>query len=447
MSSIKKMSLTNWILLALAFGLLLGTFLHYLTPESLRDSSLALLKASGTNLDLFAQLSKEASQHWINFYFVDGLFSLGAEIFIRTLKMLVVPLVFVSLVCGTASLGDPKKLGRIGGKTLGLYILTTALAVTLALIAASLAGVGKGLASLGPIGAFKAPEAPSLLAVIVDMVPSNPFEAMVQGNMLQVIFFALIFGFSMSLVGDRAEQIQRLFLATNDIIMQMITLLMYFAPIGVFCVVAKVLAENGLDSIVSLFRYFFLTLAVLTFHVVAVYGGLLKFIARLSPLTFVKKIRPIAALAFSTASSNATLPLTLESVEKDFGVDNSIASFAIPLGATVNMDGTAIMQGVATVFIANAMGIDLTFPQFLVVILTATLASIGTAGVPGVGMITLAMVLNQVGLDQNYILLLLPVDRLLDMCRTVVNVTGDVVVSCLVAKSEGKLDEACFQKT
>ena len=359
--------------------------------------------------------------------------------------MLVVPLVFVSLVCGTSSLGDPKKLGRVGGKTVALYMLTTAIAITLALSISSIMGVGEG-AKIATDTAFKAAEGKPLTQVLINIFPSNPIRAMADGTMLQIIFFSILFGLSLTLIGEKGKQVSQLFTATNEVIMKMITLLMTFAPFGVFCIVAKVFGEKGVDPIADLFKYFFVMVFILLLHATGVYGGLLKVLSGLNPLRFFENMRPAIMTAFSTASSNATIPVTLNTVEKNLGVDNSVASFTIPLGATVNMDGTAIMQGVATVFIANAAGIDLSMTDFLMVILTATFASIGTAGVPGVGMITLTMVLHQVGLPVEGILLLLPVDRLLDMCRTSVNICGDAAVTCIVAKSEGQLDKDIFDK-
>ena len=414
---VKKLSLTAWIMIAMISGIVVGLIVHHLLP---------------TGTPLYTVV-------------VENIFGTGAAIFIRTLKMLVVPLVFVSLVCGTSSLGDPKKLGRVGGKTVILYMITTALAITMAIFFASLAGVGHG-ANIVAESTFQAKESVPLTQVIINMFPSNPIRAMADGTMLQVIFFAGLFGLSLTLVGEPGKTIAQFFNSANAVIMQMITILMTFAPIGVFCVVAKVFGEKGVDPVADLAKYFFVMVIVLTLHAVGVYGGMLKLLAGLNPLRFFENMRPAAMTAFSTASSNATIPVTLTTAEKNLGVHNSVASFTVPLGATINMDGTAIMQGVATVFIANAAGIDLSLTDFLMVILTATFASVGTAGVPGAGMITLAMVLQQVGLPEKGILLLLPVDRLLDMFRTSVNICGDAAVTCIVAKSAGQLDKKVFDQ-
>lgn len=413
----KKISLTSWIFIALISGLLVGLAIHHF---ALPESALSQL-------------------------LLEDIFGAGAAIFIRSLKMLVVPLVFVSLVCGTSSLGDPQKLGRVGFKTVALYMVTTALAISLAIILASLFDVGSS-SKIAMDGDFQAATAKPLSQVIVDIFPSNPIRAMADGIMLQVIFFAVLFGLSLTLIQEKGKILGDFFVATNDVIMKMVTILMGFAPIGVFCVVAKVFGEQGIDPIIGLFKYFVVMIIALSLHALGVYGGLLKIFTGLNPLRLFENMRPPIMTAFSTASSNATIPVTMKTVEKNLGVDNGIASFTIPLGATINMDGTAIMQGVATVFIANAAGIDLTLADFLMVILTATFASIGTAGVPGVGMITLAMVLQQVGLPEKGILLLLPVDRILDMCRTAVNICGDAVVTCIVAKTENQLDKDVFNQ-
>lgn len=264
--------------------------------------------------------------------------------------------------------------------------------------------------------------------------------------MLQIIVFALLFGLAISKAGEHGVRVRTFFDDLNEVIMQMVHILMDLAPYGVFCLLAALFADIGLDVLGSLASYFFAVVAVLLIHAVVVYGSLLIFLGRLNPLVFLKKMRPVQLFAFSTSSSNATLPVTLDVVEHRLGVDNSVAAFTVPLGATINMDGTAIMQGVATVFIAQAYGVDIGLSGYLTVIATATLASIGTAGVPGVGLIMLAMVLQQVQLPVEGIALIIGVDRLLDMLRTAVNVTGDATVSCLVAKSENALNEDIYAR-
>jgi Na+/H+-dicarboxylate symporter len=375
---------------------------------------------------------------WIEDFLVNGVLHVGGSIFLASLKLLVVPLVFVSLVCGTAALDDVARLGRVGVKTLGLYLVTTAIAVSLALIAATIVQPGAGF-ELDSDASFQAQAAPSLAEVFIDLFPTNPIQAMADGNMLQIIVFAGLFGIALTLSGEPGKRLLNFFGDLNSVIMRLVMLLMSVAPYGVFCLIAKVFALQGFAAMLPLLQYFFLVLGVLVLHALITYSSLLRTLAGVNPIAFFRKMRDPIALAFSTASSNATIPVTLETVEHKLGVKNSIASFTIPLGATVNMDGTAIMQGVATGFIAQAYGIDLLPIDYLMVVLTATLASIGTAGVPGVGLIMLAMVLRQVNLPVEGIALVLGVDRLLDMVRTAVNVTGDASVSCIVAASEGEL--------
>lgn len=415
-SKITKLGLTSKILL----GMLLGFFV-----------GMVLFSVGDVAADAFS----------VKDFLVSSIFDAGGQIFVATLKMLVVPLVVVSLICGTAALGDPKKLGRVGLKTLSLYLLTTAIAISIAMGLALLIGPGKGVDISAPAAVISINEAPSLKEVIIGIVPDNPFKAMVDGNMLQVIFFSLLFGLSLALIKPTySEKLLRTFNNTNEVIMRMIMILMEFAPIGVFCLVAKVFAEQGLQMFAELALYFGVVVLALLMHFFFSYPTLLFILSRLSPAPLLKKLKRPLLFAFSTSSSNATLPVTLETMEQDIGVDRSIASFTIPLGATINMDGTAIMQGVATVFIANAYQVDLMLSDYLMVILTATLASIGTAGVPGVGLIMLAMVLKQVGLPVEGIGIVMAVDRLLDMMRTCVNICGDAVITTIVAKSENYLD-------
>ncbi len=357
--------------------------------------------------------------------------------------MLVVPLVFISLVVGTCSLSDPKKLGRLGGKSILLYLSTTAIAITVAISLALLVSPGGGVA-IPTTATFDAQQAPTLAQVIISMFPTNPINAMASGKMLQVIVFALLFGIAMALSGDAGKRCAKVFEDLNTVVLKLVTLLMNLAPYGVFCLMAKLFTTIEMDLIVELGKYFLVVVAALLIHAFVNYSILLKVLTGLSPLTFLAKMKDACMFAFSTSSSSATMPVTLETATKKLGAHNSVASFTVPLGATINMDGTAIMQGVATVFIAQVFAVDLTLSDYLMVILTATLASVGTAGVPGVGLIMLAMVLNQVGLPVEGIAIIMGVDRLLDMTRTAVNVTGDCMVTCVVAKSEGELDIDVF---
>ncbi|MDN2661950.1 dicarboxylate/amino acid:cation symporter [Psychromonas sp. 14N.309.X.WAT.B.A12] len=416
MTAIKqKMSLTKKVLIGMGIGILTGFLIR----------------------------SVLADVDFVQDYIVNGLFYVGGKIFIATLKMLVVPLIFISLVCGTSSLKDMSTLGRLGGKTLAFYMATTAIAITLAIFMANIFEPGVGV-DLAQATTYATKDAPSLGDVIINMFPTNPINAMAAGNTLQIIVFAILFGIAISASGSAGQRISAIFFDLNTVIMKLVVMLMKIAPYGVFFLMAKLFSEIGLDAIFNLINYFLVITAALVIHAVVTYSAFFKAFTGLSPIIFFKKMETAISFAFSTSSSNATIPATLETTTKRLGVNNKVASFTVPLGATINMDGTAIMQGVATVFIAQAFNIDLTLSDYVAVILTATLASIGTAGVPGVGIIMLAMVLNQVGLPVEGIAMLLGVDRLVDMIRTAVNITGDSVVTCIVAKSEGEMDVNVF---
>ena len=376
-------------------------------------------------------------------WIVDNIFDVIGKVFVLSLKLLVVPLVFFSLVCGSASMGEDVKMGQVAFKTIALYLVTTAIAVSLALTIANIVDPGVGI-NTAEAANYVAKAAPSFKDVFIGIFPSNPFQAMVEGNMLQVIVFAILVGVAILQAGESGKTVLRGCQMISDVIMRMVAILMNLAPYGVFCLLAKLFTSQGFSAIINLALYFGTIVFVLFLHASVVYTSLFALLTRLNPLTLFKNMRPALLFAFSTSSSNATMPITLNVARTRVGAHNSIASFTIPLGATVNMDGTAIMQGIATVFIAQAYGLDLTMSEYLAVVATATLASIGTAGVPGVGLITLAMVLQQVGLPVEGIGLIIGVDRLLDMMRTVVNVSGDGMVTAVVADSEGLLDRDVF---
>lgn len=413
---IDRAALTRNILLGMVAGLLLGSVIH------------------AANL---------AADNPLLVYGVNGLIDIGGKAFIASLKLMVVPLVFFSLACGASNLSDSSSIGRIGLKTIVLYLITTAIAVSLALSVANIVNPGLGM-SLVTDSNFVPKESPSLKAVILSIVPTNPIQAMAEGNMLQIIVFAILMGVAIARCGAPGERIRASLTDWNEIIMRLILMLMWVAPAGVFCLMLTLFSNMGFTAIADLIGYFLTVAGVLLLHFVLTYSMMVRFVAGLNPIDFYRQFSPVMAYAFSTSSSNATLPMTLETVEHRLGVRNEVASFTVPLGATINMDGTAIMQGVATVFIAQAYNIDISMTGYLMVVLTATLASIGTAGVPGVGLITLALVLDQVGLPVEGIALIIGVDRLLDMIRTAVNVSGDAMVSTLVARSEDKFDEEIF---
>ena len=408
--------LTRNIVIAMVAGLMFGSVLYWIGAE----------------------------EGFISTYLINGVFDFGGKIFIASLKLLVVPLVFFSLACGASNLSDGSSMGRIGVKTLALYLLTTAIAITLALTIATTINPGLGI-DLVTTAQYVAKEPPPLKQVLIDIFPTNPLRAMVDGNMLQVIVFAILIGVAISRCGEPGARVRATLNDWNEIVMRLVMMLMVVAPAGVFCLMVTLFAKMGLGAIADLITYFMTVVLVLLVHFSLTYSALVRVLAGLNPFIFYKRFAPVMAYAFSTSSSNATLPITLETVEHRLGVKKEVASFTVPLGATINMDGTAIMQGVATVFIAQAYNIDISLTGYLMVILTATLASIGTAGVPGVGLITLALVLQQVGLPVEGIALIIGVDRLLDMMRTAVNVTGDATVSTIVGRSEDKFDQNVFE--
>jgi Na+/H+-dicarboxylate symporter len=410
------MSLTNQILLSLLLGLVVGV---------------------GISLGL-------SDVQWVQQYVVMGVFAVVGSLFLMLLKMLVVPLVFFSLTSGVVGLKDLSALGRTGGKAFAMFLLTTTLAISSGLLLANLVGIGQSDSiSLESSASVEVQEAPPFTQVLMDIVPENILAALADGNMLQVIFICLFFGTALLHSGAPGQKIAGGIEQLNHVMMSAVELVMKLAPVGVFCLIAKTLATQGFELLLPLAGYIAVTIAVLLLHGWVVIPSLVSFFG-LSPWTFLKKIRPAQVFAFSTASSNATIPVTLECVEEDMGVKNSVASFVVPLGATINMDGTAIMQGIATVFVANLYGLDLGMADYATVVGMSVLASIGTAGVPGVGLIMLAMVFQQVGLPVDGIALILGIDRILDMVRTAVNVTGDAAITCMVARTENGVDMKKF---
>ena len=413
----KKMTLTTKVLIGMGLGILVGLAINF-----------AGLNAEGT---------------FVGDNIVNGLFHIIGKMFVTALKMLVVPLVFFSLITGVLGIGDIGALGKVGAKSFALYMFTTAVAIAIAITIAAVIGIGEG-ANLTTATAFVGKDAPPLSSVLIDIIPSNVVNAMALGKMLQIIFFSILLGISILMVGKKAEPVVKLIEIGNEIMMNMVNIIMAIAPYAVFALIAKAIANLGLGLLADLAGYVLVLIATLMIHLFFTLMTVLKVFSGVNTGMFLKKMRDTQVFAFSTSSSNATIPVTLRTVTERLGVNNSVASFTVPFGATINMDGTAIMQGVATVFIANAYGVDLGITGYLTVILMSVLASIGTAGVPGVGLIMLSMVFTQVGLPVEGIGLILGVDRLLDMVRTAVNVTGDAAVSVIVAKSEGKMDMDVF---
>lgn len=415
----KKMGLTTKIFVGLIGGLILGVILNLWVPNSyFRDTIL-----------------------------VDGVFYVIGNGFIRLMKMLVVPLVFCSLICGSSAIGDTKALGRVGGKTIVFYLVTTALAVTVAIGVASVVRPGIGLdMSAIEAGEVVAAEKVSAADTILNIIPENPIGALADGTMLQIILFALVVGVLLAKMGERAELISNFLNQCNDLMMEMTNLIMGLAPIGVFCMIAKTFSNLGFEAFLPLLKYMGSVLLGLAVQCLIVYMLLLVLFTKLSPMKFLKKFFPVMAFAFSTSTSNATIPINIDTLEEKVGVSRKISSFTIPLGATINMDGTSIMQGVAVVFAAQAYGMQLGASGYLTVIATATLASIGTAGIPSVGLVTLSMVFTSVGLPVEAIMLIMGVDRILDMVRTAVNITGDAVCTTIVAHQNGDLDREVFNR-
>ena len=418
----KKMGLTTKIFVALIAGAIFGMILHYAVPAGhIKDNIL-----------------------------VEGILYIVGQGFIRLMKMLVVPLVFCSIVCGSMAIGDTKKLGTVGVRTLAFYLATTALAICVALAMGNLLDPGVGL-DMSAISANAAEvqtmESTSMAQTILNIIPDNPIGALANGNMLQIIVFALIVGVILAKLGEKTETVGNFFSQFNDVMMEMTMMVMRLAPIGVFCLISRTFAGIGFSAFLPLAKYMIGVLLALAVQCFVVYLGLLKIFSGLNPIKFIKNFFPVMAFAFSTATSNATIPMSIDTLAKKMGVSKRISSFTIPLGATINMDGTAIMQGVAVVFAAQAFGIVLTPVDYVTVIGTATLASIGTAGVPSVGLVTLTMVFNSVGLPVEAIGLIMGIDRILDMARTAVNITGDAVCTTIVAHQNNAIDKEVFKNS
>ena len=372
------------------------------------------------------------------------LFNLGGQIFKNLLLLIVVPLVFFSLVSGISSLSNMVKLGSIASKTVALYLMTTAFAVIIAIFFGWLFNIS---GYDGEVGSFKAPSGEaSLYDTVLNIFPNNIFGAFVENNMLGIVFISILFGIALNLTDDLTDKLSKNFERLNIVFMKIVLIIMSFAPIGVFCLMGSYVMAQGLNIFGDLIQYVLILMFVLFFHLIFTYSIILKIFANLNPIIFFKKMRNVALFAFSTSSSAATIPVTLKTVTDDLGVKKDVSSFVIPVGATINMDGTAIMQGLATMFIASTAGVDLSMVEYLQIVMLAMVASIGAAAVPSAGTITLALILSSLGLPLDAIGLILAVDRILDMIRTSVNVTGDSAVACIVANSENLLDKEVFNK-
>ena len=413
----KKLSLSTIIFIALLTGAIFGILIHYFIPEGyFRDTIL-----------------------------INGILYVLGNGFIRLMQMLVVPLVFCSLVCGAMAIGDTKTLGTVGVKTIIFYLITTALAVCLALSVASLINPGLGMhETVSDTSAAVETTTLNFADTLLNIIPKNIFNSLANGDMLPVIVFALFTGILLASMGNRVSTVANFFSQFNDIMMEMTTAVMKVAPVGVFCLIAKTFAGIGFDAFVPMLKYMGSVILALALQCFVVYQVLLFLFTRLNPFRFIRKFFPVMTFAFSTSTSNATIPLSIDTLFKKIGVSKRISSFTIPLGATINMDGTSIMQGVAVIFIAQAYGIDLTPSALATVVATATVASIGTAGVPSVGLVTLSMVLTSVGLPTEGIALIMGIDRILDMLRTAVNITGDAVCTTIIARQQGAFKKEVF---
>ena len=372
------------------------------------------------------------------------IFNLGGQIFKNLLLLIVVPLVFFSLVSGISSLSNMVKLGSIASKTVILYLTTTAFAVIVAIFFGWIFNIS---GYEGEVGSYIAPSGDAnLYDTVLRIFPNNIFGAFVENNMLGIVFISILFGIALNLTDDLTDKLSKNFERLNIVFMKIVLIIMSFAPIGVFCLMGSYVMDHGLNIFGDLIQYVLILIFVLFFHLVFTYSLILKLFANLNPIIFFKKMRNVALFAFSTSSSAATIPVTLKTVTDDLGVKKDVSSFVIPVGATINMDGTAIMQGLATMFIASTAGVDLSMIEYMQIVLLAMVASIGAAAVPSAGTITLALILSSLGLPLDAIGLILAVDRILDMIRTSVNVTGDSAVACIVANSENLLDREVFNK-
>lgn len=415
MGKMKEISLSNWILIGMILGFIVGVILNlFLTDTFIKDTIL-----------------------------INNVFYLGGNVFIRLMKMLVVPLVFCSIVVGAASISDIRKIGTIGGRAILIYLTTTVLAVTLALVIGSLIQPGHGLNMVASGQSANITINQTITDTILDIIPENPLNSLANGDMLPVIIFGLIVGVILAKLKDEVALVNDFFAQSNHVMMEMASLVMKFAPIGVFCLMAKTFAGLGFEGILPLAKYIICVLIGLAIQALIVYPSMLVMFTRLNPINFFKKFFPVMLFAFSSSSSNATIPLNLEKLS-EMGVSSEISSFTIPLGATINMDGTAIMQGCAVMFAAQAYGIDLGMTGLITVIITAVMASIGTAAVPSVGLVTLTMVFNSVGLPVEAIGMIFGIDHILDMFRTAVNTTGDGICTLIVSFKNKALDIDVF---
>ena len=412
---LKKVGLGNWILIGMVLGLIVGLFLNFFVTDPYIKNTI----------------------------FMDNVFYLGGTVFIKLMKMLVVPLVLFSIVVGVASISDIRKIGSIGGRSILIYLLTTTIAVTIALLIGMLIKPGFGLNMASVAQTSNVTLNQSMTNAIIDIIPENPFNSLADGDMLPIIVFGLLIGIILAKLHDETKLFNEIFSEGNTIMMEMTSIVMKFAPIGVFCLMAKTFGSLGFEGIFPLAKYVLCVLIGLAIQAFVVYPSLLMIFTRLNPIKFFRKFMPVMLFAFSSCSSNATIPINLEKLT-EMGVSRDVSSFTIPLGATINMDGTAIMQGVAVMFAAQAYGMDLGSSALLTVIFTAVMSSVGTAGIPSVGLVTLTMVFNSVGLPVQAIGMIFGLDHILDMFRTAINVIGDATCTIIVSFKNKAFDIDVF---
>ncbi|QYJ95750.1 MULTISPECIES: dicarboxylate/amino acid:cation symporter [Shewanella] len=361
-------------------------------------------------------------------------------LFVNTIKMLIVPLVFCSLIVGVTSMQDTAKMGRIGFKSFAFYLGTTSIAITLGLAVGHIMQPGAGLAMTSAESHNAVKEVPSIMETLINIVPTNPIAALASGQILQVIVFAVALGIALVLIGDHGKPAIKVFESLAEAMYKLTDMVMKLAPYGVFGLMAWVAGEYGMDMLMPLIKVILAVYIGCALHIIGFYSLVLTFVAKLNPMQFFKGISNALAVAYTTSSSAGTLPASMKCASESLGINKKISSFVLPLGTTINMDGTALYQGVTALFVAQAFGIDLTWVDYITIILTATLASIGTAGVPGAGLVMLTLVLTTVGLPLEGVAIIAGIDRILDMARTVVNVSGDLVATTVIAKSEDELD-------
>ena len=387
----------------------------------------------GVTFNLTSLIESSSGTHVLN------LLDLVSYLFLSSLKLIIVPLIFFSIVCGIVSLSDDVSISRLGIKTLLLYTITTVIAISLGLLFSS-------FINYEPIEMKNLDSVINIENIETDgnIFPNNIFKSLSDGNIIHLLIFAVLIGISAARIKNRITTFIKYFYDFNDVINELVKLIISFTPIAVFCILAKTFSTQGIETIMSLAGYFFTVVFVLLFHFLFTFSILIKFFTALNPVKFFQNLKDVVIFTFSTSSSSASIPFTLKAAEEKYGIDKSIGTFTVPLGATINMDGTAIMQGCATFFLASLYGIDLGINEIVTIVITATIASIGTAGIPSAGIIMLTVIFTQIGIPLEGITLLLGVDRLLDMMRTSVNVSGDICISCVIASSENKINESVF---